>query len=88
MMQLEKSQKFKKELHSYKTAMTEIDNTRVQQDLRILIERLVNEVKTIDRQHTELHLTKAIPEAVNSSRSNIVKIRNISAIYRYGNFPI
>jgi len=87
-MQLEKSQKFKKELHTYKTAMAEIDDQKQQQDLRILIERLIDEVKLIDKMHNDLHITNAIPETINSNRLKIVSIRkDIQKIIKDNKIP-
>jgi len=74
-MQLESSEKFKAELKRYQKKLNEIENTRTHQDMRMLIDQLINEVRAIDKQHNDLHITNSIPEGVNSSRAKIVEIR-------------
>jgi hypothetical protein len=75
MISLQNSKRFKEELDEYEKVVTEISNETVRREAQGLVNKLKNEVKSIDVGHTELRNTNSLPDMIHDSRGKIVEIR-------------
>lgn len=74
-MQLSKSQRFLQEYNGWNEKIQKITDPNIQNEMKKLLNQLVSEVKSIDRQHEDLILTNQLPTAVKDYQSNLTEIR-------------
>jgi predicted nuclease with TOPRIM domain len=74
-MLLEKSERFTKEYRDFSDRISKIDNEKVKKELVELLNRLLAEVRSIDRQHEDIIAGIKLPSRVNDHRDSVVDIR-------------
>lgn len=75
MVSLEKSEKFQNEFNDYRKRTDAVETMRVKADLEGLLEKLVAEIRNIDRQHQNLINRNTLPDIVDDSKNKVVDIR-------------
>lgn len=75
MLRLGQSATFKNDYENFKNKIESISNSEVQKDLKILLDRLVYEVKSIDQLHSELSVSNRLPVGTTDTRHNLNSIR-------------
>jgi len=76
MFKLHQSTTFKQEYEHFKNRINKIENPQAQDELNVLLSKLVYEVKNLDNLHNELSVTNRLPIGTNDVRSNINAVRN------------
>lgn len=74
-MFLEKNERFVKEYNEFNEKISKISNEKLKSDLRDLMNRLLFEVRSIDRQHQDAMSGIKLPSAVKENRDVITDIR-------------
>ena len=74
-MKISDSKQFLNEVESFRTRISLIDDDQTKKELSAILGKLIQEVNYIDFQHSELSLTKRLPENINTSRDAISKYR-------------
>jgi hypothetical protein len=73
---LTSNERFKKEYTSFSEKISSISDDRLKNELKQLLQQLVNEAKSIDRQHEELFRgSKLAIDSVSDHRQSITRIR-------------
>lgn len=75
MISLEKSEKFQTEYKGYMKKIESIDNMRVKSELQGLMEKLITEVRSIDKQHYQLINTHTLPDITEDSKQRLIETR-------------
>lgn len=75
MLQLSQSSTFKKDFEYFKSKIDEITSVQVKNDLKLLLDKLVSEVKNLDQLHTELSVTNKLPIGTTDTRNSLNSIR-------------
>lgn len=71
MISLFDSPQFKKDYKNYQEEIRKITDSKAQEELTALLREFVEQVKLIDRYHSELNLTNRIPTGISEARSNL-----------------
>lgn len=71
MISLFDSPQFKKDYKNYQEEIRKITDDKAQAELVGLLREFVEQVKLIDRYHSELNLSNRIPTGINEARSNL-----------------
>lgn len=74
-MLLEKNERFIKEYREFSDKISKIDNEKVKKELVDLLNRLLAEVRSIDRQHEEIIAGIKLPSRINDNRDSITEVR-------------
>jgi hypothetical protein len=72
---LEKSERFQKEFVDYQIRCEKISDEKIKSEIKNLLNKLIFEIRNIDKQHSDLMFSKRIPEFVPESRQKIFDIR-------------
>lgn len=75
MISLEKSEKFQNEYNGYIKRINLVETIRVKAELQGLLEKLIVEVRNIDRQHQQLVDRNTLPDSVSDSKNKVIEIR-------------
>jgi len=75
MVSLEKSEKFQNEYNEYRKKIDALDNMRVKAELEGLLEKLIAEIRNIDRQHQLLVNRNTLADITADSKHKVVDIR-------------
>jgi hypothetical protein len=76
MLTLLKSERFQKEYKEFYKQISLIENESFKKELEGLLNKLVNEVRSIDKQATELVVGQTPVPRSNDSRHTIFELRN------------
>ena len=71
MISLFDSPQFKKDYKNYQEEIRKITDNKAQEELTALLREFVEQVKLIDRYHSELNLSNRIPTGISEARSNL-----------------
>lgn len=74
-MLISKSERFLKEYNEFKDNISKIENDEVKKELNLLLDKLVAEVKSIDRLHENLLLTRRLATDDNGKRETVLTLR-------------
>lgn len=74
-MRLFNSERFQKEYKDFKSKISQIDNERVKKELSALLDRLVEQVKAIDRKHEDLTQQTRLPNTIDDVRNELFETR-------------
>jgi sulfur relay (sulfurtransferase) DsrC/TusE family protein len=75
MISLFDSPQFKKDYKNYQEEIRNIKDEKAQAELVTILKEFVEQVKLIDRFHSELNLSNRIPTAINEARSNLASCK-------------
>lgn len=75
MFKLLKSEKFITEYKQWYDRAVKVENEEAKKSLILLLQNLVEEVKTIDSKHQDLFTTHRIPTNVDENKQKIIDIR-------------
>lgn len=74
-MLLQKSERFINEYKWFSERISKVENESLKTELNVLLNQLVNEVKTIDAQHEEIVMIKKMPDGINDTKNVLMTIR-------------
>lgn len=75
MISLFESPQFKTDYKNYQEQIRQISDEAAQKELTGLLTQFVEQVKLIDRYHSELALSPRIPSAISEARSNLASCK-------------
>lgn len=75
MISLENSKKFQEEYTSYRKRIDRVDNQRVKAELESLMEKLITEIRAIDKQHYQLAIKNTLPEITQDYKHRSAEYR-------------
>jgi len=75
-MLLENSERFQKEYKEFSEKISKINNEKVQTETKELLNRLLAEVRDIDRKHMDMLMARSnLPMAVKESKDVLTNLR-------------
>lgn len=74
-MNLYNSEAFQKEYQTFKTRIATIQDERLRSEAEKLLAQLVNNVRTLDRDHASIFSGQKLPTNVSDNRTKIADIR-------------
>jgi hypothetical protein len=75
MLSLFKSEKFQKDYTEYQCAILEMPVGQLQTETKLLLTKLVNTIKTLDNNITEMSIANRMPTPTSNLRNDIISIR-------------
>ena len=75
MLSLYKSERFQKELETYREHIEKVTDLRIKSNLENQLNKLINQVKNLDAHHEEMIFSKQIKEMSGENRDKITEIR-------------
>ena len=75
MLSLYNSEKFQKELKTYKEQIEKISDDTVKKNVENLISKLISEVKRLDSQHEEMIINRQMSSSGQDFKTKITEIR-------------
>lgn len=73
---IENSDRFKNEYNSFRDRISKItNNDRLKGDLSDKLNKLLKEVRALDRQHLDVLMSKQLPNIVADSRTTLTELR-------------
>jgi hypothetical protein len=74
-MELIKNERFLKEYRELNEKISLVTDQKIQEELFLLLTKLVSEIKSLDSVHKELFSTNKIPSSINEQRTRIFDLR-------------
>ena len=74
-MQLSKNENFIKEFQEFSSKIERVTDQSVKKELLSLLDKLMTEVKSIDKQHQDMFVGNRMMESVADHRDNLKNIR-------------
>jgi len=75
MLSLYKSERFQKELKTYKEQIEKVTDLRLKTTLENYLNKLIAHVKHLDSRHEEMIFTKQVKEMAGDDRDKILEVR-------------
>lgn len=76
-LSIEKSVQFQTEYNDFKKQIDQVHDLTIKQELELVLGKLLNEVRNMDKLHVDLAFNNKLPSGVSDSRTTIKQLRQL-----------